>query len=195
MPWPLVNRFTVLKVETNIDDGEPIDIPPPSTPKCNLFLQRPKWEKKLPIWLSTSVLDVHGTSLQLAIELSTMDTSKLHSVKTLLDSRAMESFIDQDFIYSKGLNTWTILCPILVFNIDSFPNEAGKISEVVDILLRYSPYLERMLLAILGLRKQDLILEYNWLKSHNPKIDWRTSKVEMMYCPLCCKEGYAIYKK
>jgi len=38
MPWPLVNRFTVLKVETNINDGEPIDIPSPSTPKCNLFL-------------------------------------------------------------------------------------------------------------------------------------------------------------
>jgi len=124
-----------------------------------------------------------------------MDMSKLCSVKALLDSRAMESFIDQDFICSKGLNAWTILCPIPVFNVDGSPNKAGKISKVVDILLRYGPYLKRMLLAILGLRKQNLILEYNWLKNHNPKIDWSTGKIKMTYCPLCCKGDHAIYKE
>ena len=121
--------------------------------------------------------------------------SKLYSIKALLDSRAIESFIDQDFVCSKGLNTWTISCPIPVFNVNSSPNKAGKISKVVDILLRYGLYLERILLAILGLRKQDLILGYNQLKNHNPKIDWSTSKIKMIYCPLYCKGDHAIYKK
>ena len=161
VPWLLVNRFTVLKVEANIDNSEPIDAPPPSIPKHNLFLWRPKWKKKLPIWLSASALDIYRTSLQLAMELSTIDMSKLYSIKALLDRRAIESFIDQDFVCSKGLNTWTISCPIPVFNVNSSPNKAGKISKVVDILLRYGLYLERILLAILGLRKQDLILGYN----------------------------------
>ena len=71
------------------------------------------------------------------MELSTTDTSKLHSVNALLDYRATGSFIDYDFIHLKEINTWTISCPISVFNINSSPNEAGQILEVVDIVLCY----------------------------------------------------------
>ena len=137
VPWLLVNRFTVLEIETNTDNSEPINVLPPSIPKHNPSPQRPKWEKRLSIQLSTSVLDIHGTSLQLTVELSTIDTGKLHSMEALLDSRAIGSFIDQGFICSKGLNIWTILCPIPVFNVDGSPNEVGEISEVVVSQLYY----------------------------------------------------------
>jgi len=124
-----------------------------------------------------------------------MDTSKLYSMKALLDSRAIGSFIDRGFICSNGLNTWTISCPISVFNIDSFPNKAGEISEVVDVLLQYGTHLERMLLTISDLRKQDLILGYNWPKDRNPKIDWKTSKIKIICYPLCYKGSHAPYKE
>ena len=91
--------------------------------------------------------------------------------KALLDSRATGSFIDRNFVCSKGINTWTLSRNILVFNVDSSPNEARQISEVVDILLCYKTYSERILLAVSGLGKQSLILGYNWLKDYNPKID------------------------
>jgi len=100
-----------------------------------------------------------------------MDTSELHSIKALLDSGATESFIDRDFVRLKGINTRTLSCNIPVFNVDSSPNEAEQISEVVDILLCYKTHSERMLLAVSRLGKQSLILGYNWLKDHNPKVD------------------------
>jgi len=90
-----------------------------------------------------------------------MDTSKLHSIKALLDCKATRSFIDRDFIHSKEMNTRTLLCNILVFNIDGSPNETGQISEVVDVVLCYKTHSERMLLAISRLGKQSLILGYN----------------------------------
>jgi len=90
-----------------------------------------------------------------------MDTSELHSVKALLDSGATGSFIDRDFVRSKGINTWTLSRNIPVFNVDGSSNEAGQISEVVDILLCYQTHSERMLLAVSGLGKQSLILGYN----------------------------------
>jgi len=124
-----------------------------------------------------------------------MDTSELHSVKALLDSRATGSFINQDFICSKGINTQTLSCNILVFNVDGSPNEAGQISEVIDILLHYKTHSERILLAISGLGKQSLILGYNWLKDHNPKIDWEKGEVEMTHYPLWCKGGHAQQKE
>ena len=170
-PWSPVNKFTVLTIEDfNIIDSELVDAPP-LTPLIPTLLRKPKWERRLPKLLSISALDARGTSLLLPVEIGTMDTSELHSIKALLDSGATGSFIDRDFVCLKGINTWTLLCNIPVFNVDGSPNEAGQISEVVDILLRYKTHFERMLLAVSGLGKQSLILGYNWLKDHNPKVD------------------------
>jgi len=52
-----------------------------------------------------------------------------------------------------------------------------------------------MLLAVSGLGKQSLILGYNWLKDHNPKIDWEKGEVEMTCCPLRCEGGCALRKE
>jgi len=124
-----------------------------------------------------------------------MDTSKLHSVEALLDCRATGSLIDRDFVCSKGMNTQTLSYNIPVFNVDGFPNEAGQISKVVDIVLYYKTHSERMLLAVSGLGKQNLILGYDWLKDHNPKIDWEKGEVKMTRCPLRCEGGRALQKE
>jgi len=192
VPWSPVNKFTVLTIEDpNTIDSELVDTLP-LLPLSPALLHKPKWERRLPKLFSISALNAQGTSLLLPVEIRTMDTSKLYSVKALLDSKATGSFINRDFIYSKGINTQTFLCNILVFNVDGSPNEAGQISEVMDILLHYKTYSERMLLAISGLGKQSLILGYNWLKDHNPKIDWEKGKVEMTCCPLQCEGGCAL---
>jgi len=59
-----------------------------------------------------------------------MDTSKLYSIKAFLDCGVTRSFIDRDFVCSKGMNTWTLSCNIPVFNVNSFSNEVEQISEV-----------------------------------------------------------------
>jgi len=120
---------------------------------------------------------------------------ELYSVKALLDCGATESFIDRDFVHLKGMNTQTFSRNILVFNVDGSPNEAGQISKVVDIVLRYKTHSERMLLAISRLGKQNLILSYDWLKDHNPKIDWEKGEVKITRCPLWCEEGRALRKE
>jgi len=126
------------------------------------------------------------------VEIGTTDMSELYSVEALLDYRATGSLINRDFVCLKGMNTQTLSHNILVFNVDSFPNKAGQISEMVDIILCYKTYSKRMLLAISGLGKQSLILGYDWLKDHNPKIDWEKEEVEMTHCPLYCEGGRAL---
>jgi len=129
------------------------------------------------------------------VEIGTTDTSKLHSVKALLDCGATRSFIDRDFVRSKGMNTWILSRNILVFNVDSSPNKAGQIMEIIDVVLRYKTDSERMLLAVSRLGKQSLILGYDWLKDHNPKIDWEKGEVEMTCCSLRCEGGRALRKE
>jgi len=180
--------------DPNTIGSELIDAPSPDPPVPAL-LCKPKWEKRLSKLFAISALDAQGTSLLLPVEIGTMDTSELHSVKALLDFGATGSFIDRDFVRSKGMNTRTLSRNILVFNVDGSPNEAGQISEVVDVVLRYKTHSERMLLAVSGLRKQSLILGYDWLKDHNPRIDWEKGEVEMTRCPLWCEGGHALRKE
>ena len=160
---PLVNRFAILDIEeVNTDICESIDVLflSPSTPDRIAQPQRPKWERRLLKQLSANTLDAHRMLIILLIEISTTDTSEVHSIKVLLDSGAMGNFIDQDFVRMKGISTWNISRPILVYNVDSSPNEAGQSSEVVDIVLRYKTHSKRMLLTISSLRKQSMILGY-----------------------------------
>jgi len=180
--------------DPNTIDSELVDAPPP-IPLISAPLRKPKWEKRLPKLLSISALDMRGTSLLLPVEIGTTDTSELHSVKALLDCGATGSLIDRDFVCSKGMNTWTLSHNIPVFNVDSSPNEAGQISEVVDVVLYYKTHSERMLLAVSGLGKQNLILGYDWLKNHNPKIDWEKGEVDMTRCPLHCEGERALQKE
>jgi len=131
----------------------------------------------------------------LPIKIGTTDTSEVHSIKVLLDSGATGNFIDKDFVCMKGISTQSISCPILVFNVDGSPNEAGQISEVVDVILRYKTHSERTLLAVSNLGKQSMILGYTWLKDHNPEVNWQTREVQMNRCSSRCKGCRAIRKE
>jgi len=178
----LVNRFTVLDVEeVNTDIREPIDTSSlsPFTLDRIAQPQKPKWEKRLPKRLSVNTLDTRRMLIILPIEVSTTDTSEVHSVKAFLDSGAMGNFIDRDFVRTKGINTQSISCPIPVYNMDGSPNEAGQISEVVDIVLCYKTHSKRTLLAVSSLRRQNMILSYTWLKNHNLEVNWQTGEVQM----------------
>jgi len=180
--------------DPNTIDSELADAPP-LAPLVSALLRKPKWEQRLSKLFSISALDVRGASLLLPVEIGTMDTSELYSVEALLDSGATGSLINRDFVCSKGMNTRTLSHNIPVFNVDGSPNETGQISEVVDVVLCYKTHSERMLLAVSGLGKQSLILGYDWLKDHNPKIDWEKGEVKMTRCPLRCEGGRALRKE
>jgi len=180
--------------DPNTIDSKLIDALP-LTPLVPALLHKPKWEKRLPKLFSISALDARRTSLLLPVEIRTTDMSKLYSVKALLDCGATRSLINRDFVHLQGMNTQTLSCNIPVFNVDSSPNEAGQISEVVNVVLYYKTHSKRILLAVSGLGKQSLILGYDWLKDHNPKIDWEKGEVKMIHYPLWCEEGHALQKK
>jgi hypothetical protein len=54
------------------------------------------------------------------------------------------------------------------------------------VILRYEQHSEHTQLAVTRLGKQSLILGYNWLRNHNPEINWQTKDVKMSRCPLQC---------
>jgi len=125
--------------------------------------RRPKWERRLPSKLVIALAEDSLTSLKLKVELETTDTGEVKSVNSFVDSGATGEFIDRHYAKSNQLHTQKLSEPIPVYNVDGTPNEAGSITEVVDLILRYWNHSERTLFAVTGLGKQELILGHSWL--------------------------------
>ena len=58
-------------------------------------------------------------------------------MKALLDSGAIGMFIDRAYVKANHLPTQTLSSPIPVRNVDGTLNEAGSVTEVVELVLRY----------------------------------------------------------
>ena len=151
---------------------------------------RPCWERRLPPQLVISALDGEGDpssrSLNLKVGIETTDTREAISVTALVDLGATGHFIDRNYVKANWLTTQTLSVPIPVRNVDGTPNEAGAITEVVNLILRYENHSECTLFAVTGLGNQDLILGHAWLKKHNPEINWVTGEVKMSRCSAHC---------
>src|SRR5882724_885299 len=109
------------------------------------------------------------------------------SVKALIDSGATGMFIDIGFVRSKNIQTHRLPRAILVYNVDGTPNEAGHITEVVDLSVQYKDHSEWVTFHITGIGRITIILGHTWLMEHNPEIDWRTGEISMMRCPTSCR--------
>src|SRR5918999_558660 len=186
------NRFAPLVCMTNMEndpsfvhfEGETVlDVPDSILPRCR---QCPKWERCLPS--RYVIASVPGkNSLQLTVEIQTTDTGQQVQILALLDCGATGLFINSALVSEKGLTTQTLQRPIPVYNVDGSPNEAGSITEVVDLVLRYKDHSERAVFAVTNLGKQDMILGLTWLWEHNPEVDWETGEIKMSRCPQKCR--------
>jgi len=101
-----------------------------------------KWERRLPSKLVIASAEDGSTSLKLKVELETTDTGEVKSVNSFLDSGATGEFIDRHYAKSNQLHTQKLSEPIPVYNVDGTLNEAGSITEVVDLILRYRNHSE-----------------------------------------------------
>jgi predicted aspartyl protease len=108
------------------------------------------------------------------MEIESTDTAVKRCTQALIDCGATGCFIDIKWAKLNNVPTRPLSKPIPVYNVDGTANNAGAITDIADIILRYENHSERTQLAVIYLGKQSLILGYNWLRNHNPEINWQT---------------------
>jgi predicted aspartyl protease len=125
-------------------------------------------------------------SLAVDVEIESTDTAVKRRTQALIDCGATGCFIDIEWAKLNNIPTCPLTKLIPVYNVDGTANDAGAITDIADVVLRYQNHSERTQLAVTHLGKQSLILGYNWLHNHNPEINWQTKDVKMSRCPLQC---------
>ncbi|KAG9227893.1 hypothetical protein CCMSSC00406_0009150 [Pleurotus cornucopiae] len=104
----------------------------------------------------------------------------------MLDCGASDSFIDQGFVKKNNIKTKKLANPAVIRNADGMSNNAGRVTEKVEIRMMFRGHLEVMVLYVTNLGNVDVILGLTWLKKHNPEIDWKMGEVVMSRCPRQC---------
>ena len=123
-----------------------------------------KWEKLLPPKkFVVTAMEKNPTLLKLKVEIETTDTAGKKSATSLVDCGATGEFIDQHYAERNCFNFVKLSQPVLMHNVDSTPNKASSVAEVVNLILCYKNHLERTSFAVSGLGKQKLILGHSWL--------------------------------
>jgi hypothetical protein len=107
-------------------------------------------------------------------------------MQALIDCGATGCFIDIEWAKLNNIPMRPLTNPIPVYNVDGTANDAGMITDITDVVLRYDNHSERTQLAVTRLGKQSMILEYNWLCNHNLEINWQTKEVKISQCPHQC---------
>jgi hypothetical protein len=110
-------------------------------------------------------------SLAVEVEIESMDTVVRRCTQALIDCGATGFFIDIEWVKLNNVPTCPLTKPIPVYNVDGTANDAGAITDIAYVILRYENHSERTQLAVTRLGKQSLILGYNWLCNHNPEIN------------------------
>ena len=99
----------------------------------------------------------------------------------------MAEFIDPKFIRAHELWTYPLPHPISLYKADESPNEIGKITEAIDLVIQNKGHRSWSKFYVSSIGYKAIILGHTWLAEHNPNINWHTGKVKMTCCPDYCK--------
>ena len=103
--------------------------------------------------------------------------------EALLDSSAAGCFIDKSWALDRCLQLSKLVKPVPVLNVNGTRNQEGDITHYVLLTVGVGKHAEKLWCAVTFLGKVPLILGHDWLKEHNPNIDWTTGDVRLSRSP------------
>ena len=106
--------------------------------------------------------------------------TEIVTTEALLDSGAMDNYIDIQFIQKHGLKQQSIP-PRPVFNVDGSPNKAASITHKVFVKISLSGRPMKIEAYATVLDQNPLILGMTWFKRFNPQINWLTGQIRFQW--------------
>jgi hypothetical protein len=112
---------------------------------------------------------------------------------TLVDCGCTTSCINESLVLHHKLEQKKLSRPIRVLNADGSPNKLGTVNTYVELEMEIGspqgPHRERISLPVVNLGNGGIFLGYDWLRGHNPEIDWSKDRIEFSRCPAECSSS------
>src|SRR5713226_7143883 len=99
--------------------------------------------------------------------------------KALIDSRATASFINWRLVNHYKMKTVPLPKEVVICNVDNTTNVQGTLKEQVFLAVCIKDHQEVLHFYVSDLGKDEIILGHNWLKQHNPNINWRDAAINL----------------
>jgi hypothetical protein len=104
----------------------------------------------------------------------------------LLDSGCDGLSIDHCFVRRNNIPTRKVVSPVRVLNADGTENKHGYITEYVTLQVEIDEHSEKLDFAVTQLNTTNVYLGLEWLKRHNPFMNWRVGQMRFNNCPKEC---------
>ena len=108
----------------------------------------------------------------------TTKTNNAGKIRALIDSGAQGKFIDKVVALKLGLKETPLRQNIPVYNVNGTPNKLGQIRTKVELPIEIGGRNIKEELYITHLGKNEIILGFDWLQKHNPRINWKARTLD-----------------
>jgi len=121
------------------------------------------------------------------IDIQIVYNGKEIDAEAILDSGAEGVYCNTSFIKKYGLPTYDIEPPVYPRNVDGTLNKQGAICHATILQMGIGArHWENIEVTITNTRQHKILLGTDWLKAHNPSIDWSTNQLRFDQCPPQC---------
>src|SRR6266849_3983196 len=127
--------------------------------------------------------------LTMGIQLSTPGHPERINVAALLDSRCDGSSIDHCFVLRNKIPTRQVQNLMKVTNANGTENKHGLIKEYVILRVQIDEHVEDLEFTVMQLNSANIFLELDWLRHHNPLVNWNTGQLRFKNCPKECQQS------
>src|ERR1700731_4610428 len=115
-----------------------------------------------------------------------LSTGKWATTKALVNSGCTNCFMDLEWEKRVGLEPSPLLNLITMYNVDRSQNREGKIRFGIELLVKVGDHHEWVHFLLGKIQSHKVILGHDWLKQHNPDIDWKKAELSLTHCPPQC---------
>ena len=105
----------------------------------------------------------------------------------MVDSGATTTFLSRRFVKENRVVTRKLATPIPLYNIDGTLNRDGTITDVAILELEIGAHREKVVFTVTDIGMEDIIIGLDWLRKHNPEVDWDQGTLKLSRCPASCR--------
>jgi len=110
------------------------------------------------------------------------------NAKALLDSGAEGIYINANYVKKHRFPLQDLRIPIYPWNVDGTPNKNGAICHAAILQMEMgNNYREQIIFLVTDTGNHNILLGTDWLRVHNPNINWTQNTIHIDQCPSLCR--------